>query len=92
MKSIVKSLLGETDEAGEADMNDAPAAGDAGEELSPREVEQILFDCLTSDAADEFPRVATFEDEGIMTHNSGLVLYARDGSTWQLTIAQGRSR
>ena len=35
-------------------------------------------------------RVATFEEEGVMTYNKGLVLRLPDGTEYQLTIVQSR--
>ena len=67
--------------------------GEGGEEnLTAEKVVEIIKDSLLSDAQADFPRVATYDEDGIMTRDAGLVLYAADGTTWQLTVVQGRSR
>lgn len=35
-------------------------------------------------------RVRTFADEGLLTDNAGLVVTARDGSQFQITIVKSR--
>ncbi len=35
-------------------------------------------------------RVRTFEEEGVMTYNKGLVISLPDGTEFQLTIVQSR--
>lgn len=69
---------------------DDPDAVDGN--LDAQAVQQIVYDALTSDQGPELVRVSTFEDEGIMTRDAGLVLVGADGTSWQLTIVQGRSR
>jgi hypothetical protein len=38
------------------------------------------------DLDDTIARTASFEEEGVMTGNEGLVLYLADGSEYQLTL------
>lgn len=95
-EALVKSLLA-NDRLHEAPQTPLPDNGgddpDAAEgSLDAQAVQQIVYDALTSDQGPELVRVSTFEDEGIMTRDAGLVLVGADGTSWQLTIVQGRSR
>lgn len=45
---------------------------------------------LSDTAFEELVGVSTFEDAGVMTQNSGLVLRMADGSEFQLTIVKSR--
>lgn len=40
----------------------------------------------------EFGRIESFEEAGVMTRNDGFVLHGKDGTVWQITVTQGRSR
>lgn len=94
MKSKAEKILKEmavNPQSGEY-TDDGGDGGPAGEELTAELVQQIVYDAITSDQGPEFVRVSSFEDAGIMTRDSGLVLEGADGSTWQLTIVQGRRR
>jgi len=42
------------------------------------------------DELSDLIRVATFEEDGVLTKNRGLVLRARDGSEYQITIVRSR--
>jgi len=44
------------------------------------------IDCTMLDGV----RVRTFEDEGVMTYDKGLVIHTEDGSEFQITIVQSR--
>jgi hypothetical protein len=44
---------------------------------------------LGDDLAD-VKRVRTFEEEGVLTNNAGLVITMADGSEWQLTLVRSR--
>ena len=95
--TLVKSLLA-NDRLHEAEPLE-PLPDNGGDDpdavegnLDAQAVQQIVYDALTSDQGPELVRVSTFEDEGIMTRDAGLVLVGADGTSWQLTIVQGRSR
>ncbi len=68
--------------------------------------EQRFQDCLyillesvgdNSDAVEDWDgdpieEVRSFEDEGMLTNNKGLVVQLEDGSEFQLTIVRSKSR
>jgi len=70
--------------------------------MSEKEFEAVLKDMLDlvtdSDLMDEIDvdvpvdirNIRTFEDSGLFTNNSGLVINMRDGSQYQLTIVKSR--
>ena len=54
------------------------------------EMENMLSELLNDDAEEEVRRVRTFEEEGLLTENRGLVLRMVDGSEFQITIVKSR--
>lgn len=61
---------------------------DDGTELTEEDMEEFLYDIL-SDSPEVF-MVRTFEDEGLMTYNKGIVVSMDDDpkSIFQITIVQ----
>lgn len=50
-----------------------------------------IFDDMTMNSGyEEIDFSRTFEDEGVLTNNKGLVLHMRDGSEFQVTIVRSR--
>jgi hypothetical protein len=64
--------------------------------ISERDFEGALLTILEDNAGDPeedetaFERVMTFEDQGILTHNRGLVVRLGNGDEFQLTIVKSR--
>jgi hypothetical protein len=55
------------------------------------EMETMLYEMLQDeDAAPEVKRVRTFEEEGVLTRNRGVVVRTADGSEFQICIVQSR--
>ena len=52
--------------------------------------ELITEGCDSYEICWENLRVRTFEEEGVMTYNKGLVISLPDGTEFQLTIVQSR--
>jgi hypothetical protein len=54
--------------------------------------QEYLYETLIADSEvnDEITAVHTYEDEGILTNNKGLVVHCEDGSIFQLTIKRYR--
>lgn len=57
--------------------------------MNENELQDALKDLIT-DEMDDVARVSSFEDQGIMTNNAGLVIRMADGSEFQLTIVKSR--
>lgn len=58
------------------------------------EVQDSLMALLWGESLDstmlEGVKARTFENDGVMTHDIGLVLHTADGSEFQITIVQSR--
>jgi hypothetical protein len=55
------------------------------------EMETMLYELLQDeDAAPEVKSVRTFGENGVLTHNRGVVVRTADGSEFQITIVKSR--
>lgn len=62
--------------------------------MSEYEVQDSLMALIQGEGIDctmlDGVTVRTFEDEGVMTYDKGLVIHAPDGSEFQIRIVQSR--
>jgi len=59
--------------------------------MDNKELTAALQEALDDlDVEDEIRRVETFEEVGMLTNDTGLVITMQDGSEFQLTIVQSR--
>jgi hypothetical protein len=59
--------------------------------MNETEMETMLYELLQDqDAAPEVKRVGTFEEDGVLTRNRGVVVRTADGSQFQICIVQSR--
>ena len=63
--------------------------------MNERDFEQVLHQLLTGSDVDgdedlQGARVSTFEEDGILTHNRGLVVRLQNGAEFQVTIVQSQ--
>ncbi len=58
--------------------------------MNEQQVQDMLYDLLDEEGMEQDFAVRTFEEEGVLTMNKGLVLRFPDGSEYQLTIVRSR--
>jgi len=61
--------------------------------LNPTELSSLITEAVYDfDEEKNVKRISTFEEEGVLTTDKGLVIHTADGSTFHLTIQGGSNQ
>lgn len=58
--------------------------------MNELDIQTILAELLLEEGPEGLTDVRTFEEDGVLTYNKGLVITTEDGSEFQITIVQSR--